>query len=79
MVILYHMNLKIVRLFLPVTVTKFEPREMPMSLCIYVTVGWGEYGTTGVKTAPVYLSHGSPERDKFILKVVLKIKIKGTL
>ena len=44
------------------------------------TVGWGEYGTAaGVKTAPVYLLNGSPERDKFILKVDLKIKIKGTL
>ena len=43
------------------------------------TVGWGEYGTAGVKTAPLYLSNGSPERDKFILKVDLKIQIKGTL
>jgi len=43
------------------------------------TVGWGEYGTAGVKTAPLYMSNGSPERDKFILKVDLKIQIKGTL
>ena len=47
---------------------------------VYVrTVGWGEYGTAGVKTAPLYMSNGSPERDKFILKVDLKIQIKGTL
>jgi len=32
-----------------------------------------------VKTAPLYLSNGSPERDKFILMVDLKIQIKGTL
>ena len=38
------------------------------------TVGRGEYGTAGVKTAPLYLSNGSPERDKFILKVDLKIQ-----
>ena len=37
------------------------------------TVGWGEYGTAGVKTAPLYLSNGSPERDKFIHKVDIKI------
>ena len=43
------------------------------------TIGWGEYGTAGVKTAPLYLSNGSPERDKFILMVDLKIQIKGTL
>ena len=44
------------------------------------TIGWGEYGTVGVKSAPHYLSNGSPpERDKFILKVDLKIQIKGTL
>ena len=43
------------------------------------TVGWGEYGTAGVKMAQLYLLNGSPERDKFILKVDLKIQIKGTL
>jgi len=44
------------------------------------TIGWDEYGTMGVKSAPLYLSNGSPpERDKFILKVDLKIQEKGTL
>ena len=49
------------------------------SVDVIGTIGWGEYGTTGVKTAPLYLSNGSSERDKFILKVDLKIQIKGTL
>ena len=43
------------------------------------TVGWGEYGTVGVKMAPLYLLNGSPGRDKLILKVNFKIQIKGTL
>ena len=43
------------------------------------TVGWGEYGTAGVKTAPLYLSNGSPERDNFILKVDLQNSNKGDL